>query len=249
VTPKPAPQPQPRAQPPVPPKPQPVVAKPQVAPKPTITATAPIRSALRPTLSPAPRPAPAPSELAPPLPSQVEGPPKPVPASSLTKATAQMAAAHTLILHKSEQNGSPLAPSVSIPGAVFAQPAPAGGTPPTGGQPGGAGQAAVAGAGGGNLPGGALPGFGRGLRGGALGCMNAEAVHLSPAELQRCEEAYGADTKAAPQMDRIDASRRAVLDQEAAGEQAAQKYRDSMPTGAVTTPIAGQPRDGHSPSE
>ncbi|HTX48902.1 MAG TPA: hypothetical protein VME40_05875 [Caulobacteraceae bacterium] len=245
ATPKPAPQPQ--LQPPQPAKPQPIAAKPQVAPKPVITATAPVKTALNPTLSPAPRPAPKPSELAPPLPSQVEGPPKPVPASSLTRATTQMAPAHTLILHKNEQNGSPLVPSVSIPGAVFAQPAPSGGAPPAGGQPGGVGQAS--GRGGGNFPGGALPGFGRGLRGGALGCMNAEALHLSQAEVQRCEEAYGANTLAAPRMDRIDASKRAVLDQEAAGEQAAQRYRDSMPTGAVTAPIAGQPRDGHTPSE
>jgi hypothetical protein len=79
--------------------------------------------------------------------------------------------------------------------------------------------------------------------------MNAEALHLSPAELQRCQEAYGANTLAAPRMDRIDASKRSVLDQEAAGEQAAQRYRDSMPTGPVTAPIPGQPHNGQSPGQ
>jgi len=245
--PKPAPQPKPQVQPPAPAKPQPILVKPQATPKPAIAATAPVKAAVNPTLSPAPRPSVIPSELAPPLPSQIEGPPKSVPASSITKATPQMAPSRTIILHKSEQTGSPLVPSVSIPGAVFAPPTPAGGTPPAGGQPGGAGQAT--GAGGGALLGGSLPGFGRGLRGGALGCMNADALHLTRTERQHCEEAYGANTREAPQMDRIDASKRALLDQEAVGEQNAQRYRDSTPAGTESTPIAGQPRVGHSPSD
>jgi len=245
VTPKPAqPTPQPQQPTPQPPKPEPMVAKPQAAPKPEVVQTAPVKSATNPTLSPAPRPSTLPSRLAPPLPSQIEGPPKAVPASSVTKAQTQMAPARPIILHKSEQNGSPLVPSVSIPGAVFAEPAPTGASAAGGGQ-----QAAGGGAGGGALPGGSLPGFGAGLRGGALGCMNAAALHLTVAEQQRCAEAYGANTRIAPQMDRIDASKRAVLDAEAAGEQRAEKYRDSTPSGTESTPVAGQPRVGHAPDE
>jgi hypothetical protein len=99
------------------------------------------------------------------------------------------------------------------------------------------------------LPGGALPGFGGGLRGSALGCANAEALHFTAAEKARCAQQFGEGAKESPQMSAIDASKRQELDHEAASAAAAQKYRDSMPTGTVDHPIDGQPRLGHSPTE
>jgi high-affinity nickel permease len=73
------------------------------------------------------------------------------------------------------------------------------------------------------------------------------ALNLTIAERQRCDELYGMGTTSAPQMDRISASKRAVIDQQAAQEQVAQKYRDSMPGGSDVVPELGQPRVGHAP--
>ena len=127
------------------------------------------------------------------------------------------------MLHKPKDPGSPLAPAVGIPGASFA----AAHRPRAGGRrrpraarrrrrrPG--------------LPGGALPGFGGGLRGSALGCANAEALHFTAAEKARCAEQFGEGARESPQMSAIDASKRQELDHEAASAAAAQKYRDSTP--------------------
>ena len=52
-----------------------------------------------------------------------------------------------------------------------------------------------------------------------------------------------------PQMDPIGATKRADIDRQAAGEEAAQKYRDSTPAGSEASPIAGQPRILHRPDE
>lgn len=246
------PQPTPPAPPPSPqpqPQPQPAPAAQPAISKPAPTPTAPAQTAPSPAPTPAPKLAPTPSPLAPPQPAPQPGPPKAVPKSALTRTQQQVVAPRQLILHKSQQPASSLAPPVSIPGAVFASPPqPAGasgrGGPPGAGTPGGAGAAAA-----GVLPGGKLPGFGAGLRGGALGCMNAAAVKLSAAEQQRCDTAYGMGTQTAPQMDRIGASKRATLDQQAAQAAAAEKYRDSMPAGTDSTPEAGQPRVGHAPGQ
>ena len=247
------PQPTPPAPPPTPqPQPQPpapaATAQPVTA-KPAPTPTAPIRTAPAPAPAPAPKPAPAPTPLAPLQPAPQPGPPQAVPQSALSQTQQHLVAPRPLILHKSQQPASSLAPPVSIPGAVFAPPPqPAGaasGGAPGAAAPGGAGAQAPAG----SLPGGKLPGFGTGLRGGVLGCINAEAVKLTAAERQRCDAAYGMGTSTAPQMDRISASKRATLDQQAAQEAAAAKYRDSMPAGTDSTPEAGQPRVGHKPGE
>ena len=247
VTPQPTPPAPPPTPKPQPPQPAPTATQPVVA-KPAPTPTAPIRTAPAPAPTPAPKPAPAPTPLAPPQPAPQPGPPQAVPQSAVTQTQQRVVAPRQLILHKSQQPASSLAPPVSIPGAVFASPpAPGGAAPggaPGGAAPGGAGAQATPG-----LPGGKLPGFGTGLRGGVLGCINAEAVKLTAAERQHCDAAYGMGTETAPQMDRISASKRATLDQQAAQEAAAAKYRDSMPAGTDSTPEAGQPRVGHKPGE
>lgn len=252
-TPRPTLQPQPPSPAPAPqtqatPQPQPLTpqAPPQTLIKPSAPAVAP-----QATPTPTPRAAPAPATLAPPLASEVEGPPNPVPRASVQAAHPQTAAAPHLVLHRNKQEeGAPLAPSISIPGAVMAPPEQAsgapGGAPAGGGAPhGAAGGVAAGGAG---LPGGVLPGFGRGLRGGILGCANADALHLSAAEKARCAEAFGEGARESPQMDPI-AGRRQELDSEAATQSAADKYRDSMPSGTVERGIPGQPRMLHKPGE
>ena len=234
-TPPPTPQPQPQ---PTPPKPQPPT--PQRA-TPAPTPTAPVAAAPKPTPAPAPKPAPSPTPLAPPTPAPTPGPPKVVSASQLVKSQAQVASTPKIVLHKNKDQGAPLAPAVAIPGAIFA--------PPTGPAPTAAAPSGGALGGGAGLPGGALPGFGGGLRGSALGCANAEALHFTAAEKARCAEQFGEGARESPQMSAIDASKRQELDHEAASAAAAQKYRDSTPSGTEARPVPGQPRLGHSPTE
>ncbi len=235
-TPTPPPSPQP-----TPPKPQPPSpARPTAQPTPT--PTAPIAATPKPTPTPTPRPAPSPTPIAPPTPAPTPGPPRVVSQSSMVKSQAQVAArAPKLVLHKSKDQGAPLAPAVAIPGAVFAPPA---GPAPQAAAPGGG-----APGGGPGLPGGALPGFGAGLRGSALGCANAEVLHLSAAERARCAQAFGEGARESPQMSAIDASKRQALDHEAAAAAAAQKYRDSTPAGSEVRPVAGQPKILQSPAQ
>jgi hypothetical protein len=235
--PSPPPQPQP-----TPPKPQPPTpARP--TPQPVQTPTAPVAATPKPTPTPTPRPAPSPTPLAPPTPAPTPGPPKVVSQSSMVRSQAQISTpAPKLVLHKSKEQGAPLAPSVAIPGAVFA--------PPTGPAPLGGASGGAPGSGNGlGLPGGALPGFGGGLRGSALGCANADALHLSAAERAHCAQAFGEGARESPVMSAIDASKRQELDHEAAAAAAAQKYRDSTPGGSEVRPIAGQPKVLQSPGQ
>jgi len=239
-TPKPpSPPPQPTPQPPKP-QPSPQPAPPQPAPQPAPTPTSPAPTVVKPTLTPAPKPAPAPTPtpLAPPAPAPQPGPPKAVPAATVVQPQTHTVSAPKLVLHRDRnQQNSPL--SVNIPGAVFA-PTPA---PPSAGAPaGGASAPPGSGAPGGGFPGGALPGFGSGLRGGLLGCANADALHLSPEERARCAESFGSGTRESPQMNPIDASHRAELDHEAAAAAAAAQYKNSTPSGTESTPTPGQPR-------
>ncbi|HXQ12984.1 MAG TPA: hypothetical protein VN814_00015 [Caulobacteraceae bacterium] len=250
VKPQVQPTPTPPTPPPTPPQPQPTPPKPQPptparpTPQPVQTPTAPVAATPKPTPTPTPRPAPSPTPLAPPAPAPTPGPPKVVYQSSMVRTQAQVATpAPKLVLHKSKEQGAPLAPSVAIPGAVFAPPtgpAPQGAAPAGGAPGGGAGT---------GLPGGALPGFGAGLRGSALGCANAEALHLSPAEKARCAQAFGEGARESPVMSAIDASKREELDHEAASAAAAQKYRDSTPAGSEARPISGQPKILQSPGQ
>jgi hypothetical protein len=243
AAPVPQPVPPPQPQPPQP-APKPVVVKaPQpLTAKPAPTPAAPVKLAPAPSPAPAPKLANLPSPLPPPTPAPQPGPPQSVPRSSLVQPQPQIVTARHLILHKSQDQGAPLAAPVSIPGATFA-PSP---TQAASGAPASPG-AGAAGGGAGGLPGGVLPRFGGGLRGSLIGCANAEAVHLTREEQARCDEAFGADAARSPQMSAIDASRRRDLDHQAASEASAQKYRDSGPSGAWNAPQAGQPRDGQSP--
>jgi hypothetical protein len=239
---------QPTPQPPTPPQTTPTPPKPQPptparpTPQPVQTPTAPVAATPKPTPTPAAKPTPSPTPVAPPTPAPTPGPPKVVSQSAVVKSQAQVAApSPKIVLHKSKEPGSPLAPAVAIPGATFA--------PPTGPAPQAAAPSGGAPGGGPALPGGALPGFGGGLRGSALGCANAEALHFTAAEKARCAQQFGEGARESPQMSAIDASKREELDHEAAAAAAAQKYRDSTPSGSEARPVQGQPRLGHSPSE
>jgi hypothetical protein len=228
--PPPSPQTQPQ-QKPQPPKPVPTPAPPQPAAAPT----APAQAVHAPTPLPAPKPAPslAPTPLAPPAPTA--GPPKAAPQVSVAAPQTHAVAAPHIVLHKSREAGTPLEPGLNLPGATFAPPPQA--AAPGGGAPSGAG-----GPPGGGLPGGRLPAFGSGLRGGPLGCANAAVLHLTPEEQARCDEAFGEGALQSPRMDPIGSSKRQLLDSEAAQEEAARKYRDSMPAGSAATPTPGQPK-------
>jgi hypothetical protein len=245
-TPTPAPPPTPQPQPPTPPKPQPPApakVTPQLAPAPT----APLQANHAPSPAPTPKPtlAPALAPIAPSTPAPNPGPPRVVSAPAAPTVQSKAFASPHIVLHRNRNEaGAPLAPSVSIPGAVESAPQQASGAPGGGGgAPGGPG------AGGGGLPSGSLPGFGSGLRGSVLGCANAAALHLSKQEQAKCDEAFGTGTRESPQMDPIGATKRTDIDHQAASEAAAQRYRDSTPSGSEAAPISGQPRIGHRPGE
>jgi hypothetical protein len=221
------------------PKPQPArPAQTPAPPQPAAAPTAPAQAVQAPAPLPTPKPAPSPSPapLAPPAPAPTPGPPKAVPQTSIAAPQTHAVAAPHIVLHKSREAGSPLQPSLNLPGATFAPP-PQQAAAPGGGAPSGAG-----GRPGGGLPGGQLPAFGSGLRGGPLGCANAAALHLTPEEQARCDEAFGEGALQSPHMDPIGSSKRQVLDSEATQEDAARKYRDSMPAGSAVRPTPGQPR-------
>jgi hypothetical protein len=248
VKPKTTPTPQPATPPPTPqpqPQPQPQPPTPARAPQqPAQAQTAPVQARQAPTPAPSPKPTPAPAPLTPPAPAPTPGPPRSISRSQLQAPQTRAVAAPHIVLHRNRDQGEALAPPVTIPGATFAPPPQAGGAAPGGGAPAGG-----PGGGAGRLLGGALPGFGGGLRGGPLGCANAAALHLSRAEQDRCDEAFGAGARESPRMDAIGATKRAEFEHEAATEAAAQKYRDSTPAGSDVRPEAGQPRAGHSPSQ
>jgi hypothetical protein len=162
--------------------------------------------------------------------------------ASVVQSQAKVAATPKITLHKDKDQGAPLAPAISIPGAAFAPPA---GPAPQAAAPAGGGALG----GGTGLPGGALPGFGTGLRGSALGCANAEALHLSQAERARCAQAFGEGARESPQISPIDASKRQELDREQAAAAAAAKYRDSTPSGSEARPVNGQPKILQNPAQ
>ncbi|HEY1427217.1 MAG TPA: hypothetical protein VGF50_11140 [Caulobacteraceae bacterium] len=243
-TPTPAPPPTPQPQPPTPPKPQPPA---RVAAQPAPVQSAPLQAKRAPALSPSPKPTLAPSlaPISPAAPAPTPGPPRVIAPAAPTAQSKAFASPHIVLHRNRNEAGAPLAPSVAIPGAVEAAPQQASGAP-SGGAPGGPGGGAPGGRG---LPGGSLPGFGSGLRGSMLGCANAAALHLSRAEQAKCDEALGTGAHESPVMDAIGATKRAEIDRQAAAEQAAQRYRDSTPSGSEATPIAGQPRIGHRPGD
>jgi len=238
---------QPAQQPPSPqtqPKPQP--PKPVQTPAPPQPAAAPTAPA-QPVHAPTPLPAKAaptaaPTPLAPAAPAPTPGPPKAVPKASVATPQASAVTAPHIVLHKSRDQGAPLQPGLNLPGATFAPPQQA--AAPGGGAPGGAGSPA-----GGGLPGGRLPAFGSGLRGGPLGCANAAALHLTPEEQARCDEAFGEGALQSPRMDAIGSSKRDELNREATQEENARKYRDSMPNSSAMRPTPGQPKILQTPGQ
>jgi len=230
--------------PPAPPPPTPQPPRPTPAPpQPVATPTAAAQAVRAPTPAPTPKPAPTPAPLAPPSPAPTPGPPKAVPKSSVSTPETHSAATPHIVLHRSRDEGAPLTSGLNLPGATFA-PAPQASAPGGGGAPGGPGGGAS-----GLLPGGQLPAFGRGLRGGVLGCANAAVLHLSAAEQARCDEAFGEGARESPRMDAIDASKRGELDRESTAQEAARKYRDSMPAGSSASPQPGQPKILQSPAQ
>jgi hypothetical protein len=248
ITPKPAPQQQPPSTPPTPaPQPQPAPTPQPSAPQVTIVKPAPVAAAPTPARTssapaPAPKPAPTPVPLAPATPAPQPGPPQAAPHVTLSQTAPKTVAAPKIVLHKSREEATSLAPPVSIPGAVFAPtPAPA----PAGAAPGGA----AAGGGLAGLPSGQLPGFGRGLRGGRLGCVNAAALHLSAAEQAKCDQAYGEGAYETPVLDPIGSAKRAELDKEAAQQSASQRYRDTTVGGTGAQAMPGQPKVFQKPGE
>ena len=247
LAPTPTPAPPPTPQPPTPPKPEtpaPVRVTTRLAPAPT----APVQANRAPQPAPTPKPTLAPTlaPITPATPAPSPGPPRVVTAPTAPSVQSKAFAAPHMVLHRNRNEaGAPLAPGVSIPGAVEAPPQQASGAPGGGrggGAPGG-------GPPGGGLPSGSLPGFGSGLRGSVLGCANAAALHLSKAEQAKCDEAFGEGAHESPVMDPIGATKRADIDRQAAGEAAAQRYRDSTPAGTEAVPVAGQPRIFHRPGE
>ena len=247
-TPTQAPPPVPQPQPPTPPKPQPPTPA-KVNPQRAPVASAPLQVNHAAQAAPTPKPtlAPALAPISPAAPAQNPGPPRVVNAPAAPTVQSKAFAAPHIVLHRNRNEaGAPLAPSIAIPGAVESPPQQAAGAPGGGGAPGGPGGG---GAPGGGLPSGSLPGFGSGLRGSMLGCANAAALHLSKAEQAKCAEAFGMGAHESPQMDPIGATKRTDIDRQAAGEEAAQKYRDSTPAGSEASPIAGQPRILHRPGE
>lgn len=236
----PAPTPTPAAPPQ--PAPQPPKPAPTPTPQPVRAPTATAKAAPTPSPSPAkPAPAPAPSPLPTPAPAPQPGPPKAVSAASVSTPQSRTVEAPHIVLHKSREQGGPAAPLLSLPGATFAEPQQAAAPPGGSGAPSGPGTS--------GLPGGALPGFGSGLRGGPLGCANAAALHLTAAEQARCDEAFGAGARESPRMDAIGSAKRTEFDHEATAQDAAHKYRDSTPSGSDLHPENGQPRAMQSPAQ
>ena len=164
------------------------------------------------------------------------------PSHVVTSQAQTPSPAPKIVLHKPKEAGSSLAPAIAIPGASFA--------PPTGPAPGAARPAARAAA--------AAVRVCQGAR-----CRNWRRPARQRAGLRqrrgappvgrragaRAAQQFGEGARESPQMSAIDASKRQVLDQEAAGAAAAQKYRNSTPAGSEARPVQGQPRLGHSPDE
>jgi hypothetical protein len=78
-----------------------------------------------------------------------------------------------------------------------------------------------------STPYGFMPSGGGGLRNSLVGCANAEAVRLSGAERDKCNEKFGVDIAGAPKIDGISAAKRATFDKAAATNAAWAKYRAS----------------------
>jgi hypothetical protein len=243
ATPPPAPTPSPPAppQPQPEPQPQPVVpAHPKILPPtPTRTPAPPTPPAPTPT-PPKPTPvAPPVARPAPPIPA-VAPRPTPTPAAVVTKAPPQpkpaAASATTapspLNIHKAAQAtpaGVPTLPMSPSPGPTGRPGGPAPGAPAA--QTGAPGSSRLNGLT--PYPYGFMPNGGGGLRGTLVGCANAEAVRLSGAERDKCNERFGVDIAGAPKLDPLSPAKRAAFDKAAASQEADRRYRAETPTGTT----------------
>jgi hypothetical protein len=217
--------PTPQAQPVVPP--HPTVLPPTPAPTPVQQAPSPPKPAPTPAATPTPtrappKPAPTPRPAPAPTVSEAKAPPAPSPTPA-TPAAAKPAAATPLNIHKAAQPTPAGVPTLPM--------APAAGA---GGRPAAPTSAAQSGAPAGSrlnglnpYPYGFMPSGGGGLRGTLVGCANAEAVRLSGAERDKCNERFGVDISGAPKIDGIPAAKRAAFDKAAATDAAWAKYRAS----------------------
>ncbi len=249
------PEPTPPVTPPTPPKPEP--AKPQ-QPRPEPARPEPPKPA--PAQAAAPKAAPAkPSPLpAPVAPTRTPAPPSPAPTPRLqakaavaspsatvrpvapiSAAPAARIAASLLNIHKALRQAPanvptlPMAPSGGQAGAPGST---ASGTPATG-TPGAPGETRAGALNG--LPYGAMPSGGPGLRGTLVGCANADAVRLTGAERNHCNERFGVEAAKAPALDGISPAKRAAFDRAAGRQEANRRYRDTTSTGAVPTEEGG----------
>ena len=82
------------------------------------------------------------------------------------------------------------------------------------------------------LPYGAMPSGGPGLRGTLVGCANADAVRLTGAERNHCNERFGVEAAKAPALDGISPAKRAAFDRAAGRQEANRRYRDTTSTGS-----------------
>lgn len=206
---------------PTPPQPTPTVtpAPPKPAPPRPTSVASPVAAPAPTTPAPAPRTAEKPVTVvtkATPTPAQT--PPKAAPAAASTPlplnihraALAAPAGVPTL----------PLAPSpgpVGKPGSSTAA--------ATGAEPGAPGTSRLNGLT--PYPYGFMPNGGGGLRGTLVGCANAEAVRLSSAERDKCNERFGDNIAGAPRLDPLSPAKRAMFDKASASDAAWARYRDS----------------------
>ncbi len=218
--PKPAP---PKPAPPAPQPPTPEPPKP-TPPKPAPPKPSPLPAPVAPPTPPAPTPAPA---TAPVVPNP--GSPKPSPPMVVTRPSP-------LNLHKPNKDAPANVPTLPMAPAAGAAGAPgAAATSAAGAAAGAQGDSRLNGLS--PFPYGAMPSGGPGLRGTLVGCANAEAVRLSPAERARCNERFGVDVAHAPVLDGIDPAKRARFDKAAARGEANRRYRDATGTqGAPSDP-------------
>ena len=230
-TPTPPKPPEPPLQPepkPEPPKPEPQKPEPQKLQAAAVEKAKPAPPKVQPVLAPAPLPAAKPV-VTPPAPK----PTPPAPPAPLIKAPP-------LNVHKPEKDAPksvpalPMAPSPVQPSANPPLPATVGG----GAAPGDSRLSGLR-----PFPTGMFPSGGPGLRGTLVGCANADAVRLTPAEREKCNRRFSSELSRAPALDGIDPAKRAAFDRSVEHQDAARAYRGgtSSPTARPEDPAHGVP--------
>ena len=225
----PQPQPTPEPQPVVPTRPKILPPTPTPpAPTPIQQAPSPPKPAPVPTPTPAPTPAPPKPEPTPrpaptPTVSEVKAPPAPSTTPAKPAAALKSAAPTALNIHEAAQPTPAGVPTLPLAPSAGAAGRPAGSTSATqNGAPAGSRLNGLI-----STPYGFMPNGGGGLRGTLVGCANAEAVRLSGAERDKCNERFGVDIAGAPRIDSMSAGKRAAFDKAAEKDAAWAKYRAS----------------------